>query len=199
MKKMVLIFLTLLLVNLNSSVFAQADIRALHLTWSEDTKSTQTITWQMHEFNPNIRVEYGEIGLPADFPKKVMADVEPFPDETGVSHVYHVTLQGLKSNKEYFYRIVDGDILPQILIFHVQVQILNQPLQDRTAGNQHFVIICQLASHLQICQRRQRCFLGQHKNAGCGGIYRRHQKYGNRTAQTADQQSHRQYQQKLFL
>ncbi len=110
MKKMVLIFLTLLLVNLNSSVFAQADIRALHLTWSEDTKSTQTITWQMHEFNPNIRVEYGEIGLPADFPKKVMADVEPFPDETGVSHVYHVTLQGLKSNKEYFYRIVDGDI-----------------------------------------------------------------------------------------
>ena len=76
---------TLLLVNLNSSVFAQADIRALHLTWSEDTKSTQTITWQMHEFNPNIRVEYGEIGLPADFPKKVMADVEPFPDETGVS------------------------------------------------------------------------------------------------------------------
>ena len=84
--------------------------QALHLTWSEDTKSTQTITWQMHEFNPNIRVEYGEIGLPADFPKKVMADVEPFPDETGVSHVYHVTLQGLKSNKEYFYRIVDGDI-----------------------------------------------------------------------------------------
>lgn len=111
MKKLILIFFVLLLLSFDSIVLAQDDIKALHLTWSEDAKSTQTITWQMHEFNPNIRVEYGEIGVVDDFTKQVMVDIEPFSHEARVDHVYHVVLQDLKPNKEYFYRIIDGDTL----------------------------------------------------------------------------------------
>lgn len=84
---------------------------AIVLSWVEDPKTTQTITWQTVLQETTPMVEFCEASTPDVMISSVQtahAKETVFSNEAGLRYVYSVTLQGLKPGTRYVYRIGDG-------------------------------------------------------------------------------------------
>lgn len=94
------LFLTLLIL---AGCFAQQKpISQVHLSWSEDPRTTMSITWQSAQPLSNPVVQYGEgksLSQPA------VARRIRYAQETGP--LYQVTLRNLKPGTTYSYRVGD--------------------------------------------------------------------------------------------
>jgi len=78
------------------------------LTWQEDPRTTQTITWRAGTGNEAGRVEYGEGDALGRLPGKPMfarAEAERLATNLGEVNIYSVTLRGLKQGTRYAYRV----------------------------------------------------------------------------------------------
>lgn len=89
----------------------QTPVRALTLTWLEDPKTTQTISWQTDADGRSWYVQYREADVPesARASVPVRADTVSFPTDTRVNAVHSATLRGLRPGTRYAYRIGDGE------------------------------------------------------------------------------------------
>lgn len=85
---------------------AQPDtVEALHLTWSQDPMTTQTITWQTENANENQFLEYKDVLATTSVFHKVVAAVEPFNTDEGLYYIHSVTLENLIPGHKYVYHI----------------------------------------------------------------------------------------------
>lgn len=92
-----------------------AEIFRVTLTWAEDAKTTQTISWQTKPGDQNIYVEYGEADTPdadASAIYRATAQTESFFADDGAYNLNSVTIRGLKPGTRYIYRIGDGQRWP---------------------------------------------------------------------------------------
>ncbi len=81
----------------------QKAVCQLRLSWSDDPKTTMSITWQSREPLSNPAVQYGEGNA---LSQTAPAERIRYPQETGP--VYTATLRGLKPNTQYVYRAGDA-------------------------------------------------------------------------------------------
>jgi predicted MPP superfamily phosphohydrolase len=73
----------------------------LRLSWSDDPRTTMTVTWQTAAPTTTSAVEFGTT---EQLGQRVAAKRVTYPYETGVLH--EATLRGLKPNTRYFYRVI---------------------------------------------------------------------------------------------
>ncbi|SDE04610.1 purple acid phosphatase family protein [Sporomusa acidovorans] len=123
--KLFLHILLLLVVLLGSSSGLFAAIAAgetvpehITLTWSEDPKTTQTITWQTAATTVDGLVQYAEAMNKQLLPLhavRIAADVTALHTNTGSVAVHSATLTGLKPNTRYVYQVggISGWSQPQ--------------------------------------------------------------------------------------
>lgn len=90
---------------------ALPSVRALTLTWSEDARSTQTISWQTDPDAHDWYVQYAEVDVTGDAfaaARTVRATTAPFASDARVNALHSATLRGLRPGARYAYRIGDG-------------------------------------------------------------------------------------------
>ena len=80
-------------------------VEALHLTWSQDPMTTQTITWQTENANENQFLEYKDVLATTSIFHKIVAAVEPFNTDEGLYYIHSVTLENLIPGHKYVYHI----------------------------------------------------------------------------------------------
>lgn len=93
-----------------AALAAQINPESIALTWADDTRTTQAITWQTPDLTLN-QVQYIPAGVRSDFSltaKKVTAQREYLPETGDTTAVYSVKLTDLKPGTRYFYRIGNG-------------------------------------------------------------------------------------------
>ncbi|MBP2626825.1 MAG: metallophosphoesterase [Firmicutes bacterium] len=81
------------------------------LTWTDDTRTTQTITWKTAVTSSNGQVQYVEATADGSFfgnVKTVAAKAELFSTDLGDMTIHSVTLTGLKPGIHYLYRVGYG-------------------------------------------------------------------------------------------
>jgi hypothetical protein len=78
----------------------QKIISQVHLSWSDDPKTTMNITWQSREPLSQPMVQYGEGGT---LSQTAIARRIRYAQETGP--LYQVTLRNLKPGTTYSYRV----------------------------------------------------------------------------------------------
>ena len=81
------------------------------LTWSQDPKTTQTITWRTNTDIANGKVQYILASDAANFPDKATVSEETaqkLTTDAGDINIHSVTLTGLEAGKKYLYRVGDG-------------------------------------------------------------------------------------------
>lgn len=95
-----------------SVVSAQSGaIGAVTLTWVEDARTTQTITWRSGLDSPDIYLEYSEADTPdaeISSVRTAKADTSLFATDQGSIRINTATVRGLKPGTRYVYRIGDG-------------------------------------------------------------------------------------------
>lgn len=82
------------------------------LTWTADTRTTQTITWQTEFSMVGGKVQYAEAGKSQAFPnlfKTSDAEVSGLATNMRNLSIHSVTLTGLKPGTKYLYRVSDGE------------------------------------------------------------------------------------------
>lgn len=89
------------------------------LTWTQDARTTQTITWRTADGVTESQVQYGEIGpdltnAPA---KQVTAENTEWMTPEGIVLVHSATLAGLKPGTRYWYRVGGGDFWSESFSF----------------------------------------------------------------------------------
>lgn len=81
------------------------------LTWTDDPMTTQTITWRTDTSTERGFVQFvessKEISILPDG-KELRAKTERFSSDLGEMNIHTVTLNNLKPNKKYAYRVGDG-------------------------------------------------------------------------------------------
>jgi len=90
---------------------ASAAFQHITLTWTDDTRSTQTITWKTAVASSNGQVQYVEETADKSFMGKVRttaAQGELLSTDLGEFTIHSVTLTELKPGKRYLYRVGDG-------------------------------------------------------------------------------------------
>ena len=81
------------------------------LTWSQDPKTTQTITWRTDLSVSNGRVQYAKQSEQTIFPvnaQSVDGTVSEFSTNTGKFNIHSATISGLDMGAVYVYRVGDG-------------------------------------------------------------------------------------------
>lgn len=81
------------------------------LTWSDDTKTTQSVTWRTASSVTAAQVQFGPTTDGPLFQKDVMtvaATSQPFQSDLSTSHYHSATMTGLKPGTTYNYRVGDG-------------------------------------------------------------------------------------------
>lgn len=84
-------------------------VEALHLTWSQNPMTTQTITWQTGTVDDKQFLEYKDVLETASMLYKVRGTVEPFYTDEGLYYIHSATLDNLIPGHKYVYHIGDGD------------------------------------------------------------------------------------------
>ena len=90
------------------------------LTWIQDTRTTQTVTWRTAVGVSEALVQYGEevrTGLPLTADKQVGADTAELETPEGPVLLHSATLVGLKPGMRYRYRVGDGSYWSEIHSF----------------------------------------------------------------------------------
>ena len=90
------------------------------LTWIQDTRTTQTVTWRTAVGVSEALVQYGEevrTGLPLTVDKQVGADTTELETPEGPVLLHSATLVGLKPGMRYRYRVGDGSYWSEIHSF----------------------------------------------------------------------------------
>jgi len=91
--------------------FASSGVQDITLTWAEDAKTSQTITWRTDSENSMLCVEYSEADAPdieLSAAKTKQAETSLFATDEGNVYMHTVTLRNLKPGTRYVYRIGDG-------------------------------------------------------------------------------------------
>lgn len=97
-----------------------AAVKHITLTWSDDPKTTQTITWKTDSNINEGQVEYVEALETKKLIrhiKNVSANSETVLTNLGDINIHSVTLTGLKSGTRYLYRVGDGILWSELHSF----------------------------------------------------------------------------------
>lgn len=104
--------LVLCMLFITSACLAHGVVEDITLTWVEDAKTTQTITWRTQDQESKmLYVEYSEADMPAvevSTVKMQKADTSLFANDQGNVYIHSTTLKNLQPGKRYVYRIGDG-------------------------------------------------------------------------------------------
>lgn len=107
MIRCVKILAAIVILSFHSVAFAADGVRAVTLTWTNNPKTTQTISWQTSLPDAYRYLEYGPAGQTAP-DNIVRAETSLFATEQRDNFIHTVYLQGLQTGTEYDYRIGDG-------------------------------------------------------------------------------------------
>lgn len=110
--RIVLIILFCLMMAIPAS-FASGEVQDITLTWAEDAKTSQTITWRTDSDSAMIFVEYSEADTPdveVSAVKTQKAETSLFATDEGNVYMHTTTLRNLKPGTRYVYRVGDGKI-----------------------------------------------------------------------------------------
>lgn len=86
----------------------------IYLSWSDNPKTTQTVTWWTNDTIQKSLVQYREVNKSEDSNKTIEGTTEHFVtavelhDKPGQMNVHTVNLTGLKPGQTYTYRVGDG-------------------------------------------------------------------------------------------
>lgn len=93
------------------AAFASGEVQNITLTWAEDAKTSQTITWRTDSDSAMVYVEYSEADTPnVEFSavKTQKAETSLFATDEGNVYMHTTTLRNLKPGTRYVYRVGDG-------------------------------------------------------------------------------------------
>lgn len=96
---------------LTGSTSASADPDHITLTWTDDARTTQTITWETEFTTATGMIQYIEADKASSFPQNARcatAAVEGLETNVGNISIHSATLIGLKPGTRYLYRVGDG-------------------------------------------------------------------------------------------
>jgi acid phosphatase type 7 len=106
----------------------------IRLTWSESSKTTQTIGWRTDASVRTGKVEFGAAGQPS----RVVEAPPPDRLDTNVGsiHLFSVTLRDLQPGTAYHYRVGDGAHWSEYLAFETE-KAGDEPFEFLVFGDSH--------------------------------------------------------------
>lgn len=111
---------------INEELNANAKPDHIVLTWSDDPKTTQTISWRTDTSVNTAVVKYWEQGNRENTEKEAIVTAKSFStsvkrgDTAGKMNLYSITLKNLKPGKTYCYEVGSGGLRGETNTFHTE-------------------------------------------------------------------------------